>query len=185
MIYTVRQLLAILSAERSSWDDLRHYPASYLCRAMLRLADYAVANRKEYETIRLAHEAPELSNSELAIALGCSALTVRKHLQSPQISDDSEFTATEMDALEPIALPMSHERSITYANATELCTIALVNPKRWHIWRAMMASEPAGVCELATIYKVSTKTVIKYFKELQTCNQLRKVILPTTTEEEE
>ena len=90
-------ILSELAADRSSWNDVRHYPSTVICRRMLRLADFAAADPARWGSCRLAFEAPELSYRELAVARGVSHTTIMRHLAKAEVGDAGDFSDRELD----------------------------------------------------------------------------------------
>lgn len=166
-------ILSELAADRSSWNDVRHYPSTVICRRMLRLADFAAADPARWGSCRLAFEAPELSYRELAVARGVSHTTIMRHLAKAEVGDAGDFTESELDGECPEWLRAVSIRfeagctSRTYRYAIALCTFAAAQPDRWRVIRLAYECPELSQAELAKLCGVSQQSVSNYLQPVR------------------
>lgn len=166
-------ILSELAADRSSWNDVRHYPSTVICRRMLRLADFAAADPARWGSCRLAFEAPELSYRELAVARGVSHTTIMRHLAKAEVGDAGDFSDRELDGECPERLrtiPVRFEAgcaSRTYRYAIALCTFAAAQPERWRVIRLAYECPELSQAELAKLCGVSQQSVSNYLQPVR------------------
>lgn len=160
------ELLASFLSDRSTWVDLRHYPATHVCRRMIRLADAAAANGKRWRGWRLIFEAPELSYREIGFALGVSHTTVMTHALPVDLSDPEEFTDAERPWGDPPPrTPKVPQRfdaetaSLTYRRASRLASFAAECPLRWRALRLHHLETEITQAEIAKMLGISQATV--------------------------
>ncbi len=84
-------LLEEFSQNRSSWIDIRRYPDSITLRRMIRLADFAAANPVRWQVIRLKYTCPEMTQQEIALALGISQQLVSDHLRPINLAQPDDY----------------------------------------------------------------------------------------------
>ena len=168
-------MLALFDRDRSSWEDLRHYPDTVTCRRMLRFADWAAKFPKHYETARRVYEAPELSLREAAAVAGVSWTTFRERIKPTfEIDDTQDYSDKELDRdgvfFCQTCLPRrsnaktgqtcrTTQPSETYRNAVALADFAKDDPVRWQVIRAYYGADPPSQKELAGLYRISQATV--------------------------
>jgi len=88
-------LLGDLSRERSNWIDVRHYPDTVTLRRMIRLADFAAQNPVRWQVIRLKHDFPEMTQTDIAKTLRISQTTVSEHLAPVDLSRPDDYPDEE------------------------------------------------------------------------------------------
>lgn len=166
-------ILSELAADRSSWNDVRHYPSTVICRRMLRLADFAAADPARWSSCRMAFEVPELSYRELAVARGVSHTTIMRHLAQAEVGDAGDFTESELDGECPEWLRAVSIRfeagctSRTYRYAIALCTFAAAQPDRWRVIRLAYECPELSQAELAKLCGVSQQSVSNYLQPVR------------------
>ena len=118
----------------------------------------------------MRHECPELTLSELAVALDSNALHVARRLESVNLADRCDYDAVEYfgevpDFLRALTPGRADEadarRSRSYRNAVALCSYAAAEPLRYNTMRLAIVN---GISQqmIADALKISQKTVSMY-----------------------
>ena len=84
-------LLRDLSRDRSNWTDVRHYPDTVTLRRMIRLADFAAQNPTRWQAIRLKHECPGMTQTEIARVLRISQSAVSEYLKPVDLARPDDY----------------------------------------------------------------------------------------------
>jgi len=163
-------ILRQCEADASSWYSIDAYPSMTLCRRIVKLADFASEDARRWQACRMRHECPELTLSELAIALGSNALHVARRLESVNLADRCDYDVVEYfgevpDFLRAFTPGCPDEtdvrRSRTYRNAVALCGYAAAEPLRYNTMRLTIVN---GISQqmIAETLKISQQQVSKY-----------------------
>jgi len=170
-------MLALFDRDRSSWEDMRHYPDSVTCRRILRFADWAARFPKNYHAARMYYEIPELSFRELAAVLGWPESTLRLRLAPVTCIDDpDDYSDIELawNDVRPPRIPTPPEargQSETYRNAVAVADFAALDETRWNVIRDFYGEIPRTQEELALLYRVGQATISRYLDSITTINR--------------
>jgi len=171
-------IMAELAADRSSWYDVRHYPATVTCRRMLRLADFAAAEPGRWDTCRMSWECPELSYREIAALTGRGMSVVQRHVAPVDLSDPGDFTPGELGVYPGDPLPgwlrprtarpaAEGEPSLTYRRGRSLADFAAAAPVQWRVMRYAAMYPDATAPEIAAALGVGERAAREWMQPVR------------------